>query len=613
MDTSEKRLRHYLVLLGIIILGVALRFWHLDFKPLWLDEVITALVTLGHGYDDVPKSEVFGVDQLQQLFTLKKEVSCAVVIQTLINQSTHPPIFFCLLHSWLSFLQANFNNVVWAMRSLPALFGICAIAVVYFLNRIAFSPYAGLLGAAIMAVSPFGVYLSQEARHYTLPVLLISLSLLALIKIQQDLYQQLPPRPLIWLAWGIFNSISCYVHYFCILALIAQIFTLGVMFYRQRRTLADKRWITVAVVTFISIYVSYLPWISIVISHFRRPETNWLKPPHDIAPLYQIFISWLLIFINLPVENQSLRGKFLSSVLILVFVIFLSWQFVKGLSKLSSKPATQASLVTLGSFILFVLLEFLAITYLLKKDITAIARYHFIYFPAMCALLGASLSKLTLLKSKNIFDLNNHLIGQTNSGVRLSDLSTQSLKSNKFRKNFRFNLLFKPPSNRLLNNQLIPANPAFLAIASVSLISSIFVGLNLTFVKPYQPEQVAQKITASSSISKMIVFEYRDTQDLALGLSFMRASFTNDARYFSNKNDLSFAFLPKNANRELFWQQLSQLPNTNKSPLDLWVFSTRRETLPYPSQISLLTKQKCTIDAKSYYQRKKMYQLYLCQ
>jgi hypothetical protein len=54
-----------------------------------------------------------------------------------------------------------------------------------------------------MAVSPFGVYLSQEARHYTLPILLITLALLGLIQIQQALYsQQQLPRPIVWLFWG---------------------------------------------------------------------------------------------------------------------------------------------------------------------------------------------------------------------------------------------------------------------------------------------------------------------------------------------------------------------------------------------------------------------------
>ena len=562
MDTSEKRLRHYLVLLGIIFLGLALRFWHLDFKPLWLDEVITALVTMGHGYDDVPKSEVFNVSQLQQLFTLKPEVSCAGIIQTLINQSTHPPIFFCLLHSWLSLLKPDFNHIIWAMRSLPAIFGVCAIAVVYFLNRIAFSPTAGLIGAAIMAVSPFGVYLSQEARHYTLAILLISLALLTLIKIQQDIYQQLPPRPLIWITWAIFNSLSCYIHYFCILSLVAQIFTLTLLFYLQHHTIdllhkSEKPLpspprngegarflppasgglrgvnIKVATLTIIGICLSYLPWFPILIKHFGQPETNWLVAPQNIAPFYQIVINWLLMVISLPVEEQQIWIKIPSTLLTILFAIWFGWQVIQGLHQLWKQPATQPSVITLGSFILGVLLEFIVITYLLKKDITAVPRYHFFYFPAMCALFAASIA-----------------------------------------------INIKQPTNIFLSKDYL-----FLIIVLVGCISSILVGFNITYQKPYKPEQVAQNLNIKQPIPLMVVAEYSDSQDLALELSFMLTLNNIRKNNFVNNTDISFAFLPKTSVRELFWKKLSQLPIKTLPNLVLWVFSNRREPLSYPQNI----------------------------
>ncbi|MGB3205659.1 MAG: glycosyltransferase family 39 protein [Crinalium sp.] len=560
MDTSEKRLSHYLMLLGIIFLGVALRFWHLDFKPLWLDEVITALVTLGHGYDDVPKSEVFGVEQLQQLFTLKKEVSCAVIIQTLINQSTHPPIFFCLLHSWLSLLKPNFNNVIWAMRSLPAIFGVCAIAVVYFLNRIAFSPTAGLLGAAIMAVSPFGVYLSQEARHYTLAILLISLALLALIKIQQDIYQQLPPRPLIWIMWAIFNSISCYIHYFCILSLVAQIFTLTLLFYLQRHTIASQRQIKVATLTIIGICLSYLPWFPILIKHFGQPETNWLVPPQNLTPFYQIVINWLLMVISLPVEEQQIWIKIPSALLTLIFAIWFGWQVIQGLHKLCQQPATQPSVITLGSFIIGVLLEFIVITYLLKKDITAVPRYHFVYFPAICALFAASIA-INIKQPNYIFLYRNH---------------------------------------------------PFLIVTLVGYISSILVGFNIIYQKPYQPEQFAQTLNIKQPIPVMVVAEYGDSQDLALELSFMLALSNVRANNFVNNTDIFFAFLPKTPVRKLFWQNLLNLPSKTIFPLDLWVFSNRIEPLFYPKKILLEGDKNCVIDSNHSYMNKNFYRLYKC-
>jgi uncharacterized membrane protein len=57
----KRQFLHYLVLVGAIALGTILRFWHLDLKPLWLDEVITALFSLGRNYNDVPLEAVFSL------------------------------------------------------------------------------------------------------------------------------------------------------------------------------------------------------------------------------------------------------------------------------------------------------------------------------------------------------------------------------------------------------------------------------------------------------------------------------------------------------------------------------------------------------------------------
>ncbi len=53
---------------------------------------------------------------------------------------------------------------LWGARSLPALFGIVAIPVSYFGAYFAFkSRSIAQVTAAMMAVSPYGVYISQEA------------------------------------------------------------------------------------------------------------------------------------------------------------------------------------------------------------------------------------------------------------------------------------------------------------------------------------------------------------------------------------------------------------------------------------------------------------------
>jgi uncharacterized membrane protein len=194
---------HYIALALMLLLGLGLRFWNLDSKSLWLDEVLTALFTMGRTAQDVPLNRFFPLPALDTLFTYQPGLSCAEITRRVTTESVHPPVFFCLLYSWIGGLNRlgwlRPDNWLWAMRALPALFGVAAIAAVYGLNRVAYSPRAGLLAAALMAVSPFAVYLSQEARHYTLPMLLITLALSALVQMQQDILRQKRLRLPIWL------------------------------------------------------------------------------------------------------------------------------------------------------------------------------------------------------------------------------------------------------------------------------------------------------------------------------------------------------------------------------------------------------------------------------
>jgi len=459
---NRKLFLHYLALTLTIVLGAILRFWHLDLKPIWLDEAITALFSLGRNYHDVPLDVVFPLNRVEQIFTLKPGVSCAQIAHNVAVQSTHPPLFFCLMHSWAQapLVGVTARGWVWSLRSLPALFGVGAIAAVYCLNRVAFSPAAGLWGAAVMAVSPFAVYLSQEARHYTLPILLITLSLLGLIQIQQDFHQPHKLRPWVWLGWVVVNSISLYVNYFCILALIAELATLLGLMYWQRSILPRSSWIAVGLAV-AGVSCSYLPWLPVLLHHFSRSEDNWLPHPNNIVPLFQTLISWLFMVIALPVEDQPLWIAVPSGLLMLLFGSWLVWHVARGLRQLVRTPATHLATLTLLSFTLWVVLEFFAIVYFLGKDLTAVPRYDFVYYPSICALLGAS-----LLRSQN--------------------------------------------------------RSSFIVLL-VGVFSCVCVVSNWVLQKPFYPQQVAQNLNQEPSVPLMVVVGYIDRQAVALGLSFALA------------------------------------------------------------------------------------------
>lgn len=590
---------HYLALAGVIVLGAALRFWHLDLKPLWLDEVITALFSLGRTYDDVPLNVVFPLSTLKQIFTLKPDVSCAEIAHTLATQSTHPPLFFCLMHGWLKILSDQHSSLSTDLRSLPAIFGVGAIAAIYWLGRIAFFPAAGLMTAAIMAVSPFGVYLSQEARHYTLPILLITLALLGLIQIQQDLEKNRQTRWRVWLGWGVVNSIAFYVHYFFVLAFVAQLVTLLAIFYQRRRSLKIHTWVALGL-TILGILLSFMPWLPVLLGHSGRSETSWLPSPHNVAPLYQTLIGWLLMAIALPVENQPLWMAIPSGLLMLLFGFWLGWQIFDAFkvkrqlttsggrtqaNPIRFKTLSYPAIFTLGSFTLCVLLQFLAIVYLLDKDITIAPRYHFVYYPALCALLGAILTIETAVKELPTEDAQN-----SDRNARTQQQSQAPY------------LLLSPQSSVLL---------------LVCLLSSIFVVSNLAFLKPFNPLRVAQHMNLEPIVPLMVVVGYNDSQDVALGLSFALAVDKIRApgvgSFEPEGEKAYFAFLNAKPSYDALWQHLSGIPTPLKSPLNLWVVAPGLKLVDYPQYLALAEPTSCTIDSTQHYRIGVPYQLYRCQ
>ncbi|MBD2568033.1 glycosyltransferase family 39 protein [Anabaena lutea] len=550
---------HYLSLAGAlpalsvaIAIGTVLRFWHLDSKPLWMDEIITAIFSLGKNYRDLPLDVVFSLNQVQEIFTFQPGVSCAQIAENLANYSTHPPLFFCLMYRWLEWMSPLGIEWVAKLRSLPALFGVAAIIAIYGLNSVAFSPTSGVMAALLMALSPFAVYLSQEARHYTLPMLFIILSLFFLIQIQQDIFQRKKVRFWVWLLWVINNIIGLYVHYFFVLAFISQIATLLLLIYQGRSKIFNLPQICLSfILSTGGVIIGFIPWLLVIYSHFHKSETNWLPSPHHIEPIYQTLMHWVLMIITLPVENQPLLIAVICGFLMVMFTIWVGFQIFPNLKLLWSNSTTHLSTFTLLSFTFFVLLQFFLIAYLLGKDITVIPRYSFVYYPSFCSLLAASLVKM---------------------------------------KNKKFIFLL------------------------VGIVSCIFVVSNLAFQKPFQPEQIAQNMNLDPAIPLMLVVGYENYQDVAAGLSFALALEQQRSHEVKSKLHLdNLAFVHKSPDFSDFSNKLAQLSIGEVSELNLWFVGSGMRKQDYPSKLTLAGQVTCNIELTQHYRIGQFpYQLYRC-
>jgi uncharacterized membrane protein len=456
-----------------IALGLVLRFWNLDLKPLWLDETITLLFSLGRNYDDIPREVLLPLTELLHTLTWQPQ-SCGAIAQNISQQSTHPPLFFCLMHQWMGYLQGSEHSLRWQVRSLSALFGTGAIAIMYILNRAAFSHRAGLWAAGLMAVSPFAVYLSQEARHYTLPMLVIAASLIPLVQICSTAPAKRKLLP--WLAWVGLSSLGFYIHYFCVLAFAAQVITLGVIFFQQRRSVWGVADSWCGAIATSAVVLTILPWLPVLLDHTQRPETDWLKfnttlGLHWLEPLVRLLAGCIVSIIMLPVEEQSLPVTVVSGLLMLGFMGYLGRWLWRGRSRLFQSKQAHQSAQVLKYFLLAVGGEFLLLVYILHKDLTLAFRYNFIFYPALCALLSASISELSLQTPK------------------------------------------------AFANWFLPW-----ALIFVGIVSTGFVVSDAAFAKPFSPQHIAQRLlTHPSNAHLVVVKNYDNSQDVALGLSFALA------------------------------------------------------------------------------------------
>lgn len=124
----------------------------------------------------------------------------------------HPPAYYVLLRTWT--LAAGRSE--YALRFLSVWFGVLSVALVYRVGRRAVHRTGALAAAALLAVQPFHVHYSQDARMYILMAVegLLLFELFARVRFG-------PQRWYGWLAFGALAASAVLTHYLMALILAA--------------------------------------------------------------------------------------------------------------------------------------------------------------------------------------------------------------------------------------------------------------------------------------------------------------------------------------------------------------------------------------------------------
>jgi 4-amino-4-deoxy-L-arabinose transferase-like glycosyltransferase len=275
-------LAHYAALSAVILIGAYLRLTALSRQSLWFDEI------------DV-------VVRAQRPF--------GQVLHTFVQQGENGPLYNLMLALWIRL--AGISEI--AVRFPSAVAGTLAIPLIYLLGRRVAGSTVGLLAAALLAISPYHVWYSQEAKMYSIVVLLALASTYAFVAALET------NERLWWVAYVVVTSLMFYTHVVTVLVFVAQSLY-AVLSYRSWPG-REKSWLISAAALTLP-YVPIAIWAAKVVGLTNTHVATW-QPPVALWDAIQIF--GIKFAINRYNMTQQVRAEILYAVLAGIGIFTLAW------------------------------------------------------------------------------------------------------------------------------------------------------------------------------------------------------------------------------------------------------------------------------------------------
>jgi uncharacterized membrane protein len=163
------------ILIALTLVAFLLRAPHLDVQSLWRDEV------------DVIRLASESQPQL---------------IQDLLKAKHNGPLFYLIMHGWFRLA----GNSEFGVRYLSLCCGALAVPLIYRVGRRLVGKKASVLAAALVAISPYLVWYSQDVKMYAL------VTALTLLTIAFEFEAVATGRLRLWVAFVVSASLALYIH-----------------------------------------------------------------------------------------------------------------------------------------------------------------------------------------------------------------------------------------------------------------------------------------------------------------------------------------------------------------------------------------------------------------
>ncbi|WP_017327924.1 glycosyltransferase family 39 protein [Synechococcus sp. PCC 7336] len=407
-----------------------MRFSNLASLPPWTDECATIAFSLGNSFLTVPLNEIVSANVILQPLQSNTGAGIGSVAEHLSNESTHPPLYFFLTHLWMKvFSPPQELASISAARSLSALFGVFSIPALFSCGYFVFRSLAiAQMAAAMMAVSPYAIFLARQARHYTLASLLAIASLYCFLK-AIEIIQNRRAFP-IWMmsAWIVINCLGIATHYFFVLTLCTQALVLLLHILRQiqkgKFVELQPYWWPIGLVA-VGTLIGCLVWLPALYGIYGSEPTNWVadgNPRTDwFGPVGRLLIWLVSVFLLLPsaFTHLSLTIVIVSGAVSLLFLMWSLPHLLSGLKTQQQNPNDRLAIQILVEYVVVAIALILGITYGLGMDLTLAARFQFFIAPAIVLLLAAALAGIWQYPEK-LYSAKKQLSPIGNGAVRVA-------------------------------------------------------------------------------------------------------------------------------------------------------------------------------------------------
>lgn len=202
--------RWILAAVGLIVVGVALRVVALDQQGYWHDELYSVAHLSGFDAYVLPSSDLSSFEPpLRAAHWVEMSEAdryWRTLDRNLVHEG-HPPFYQLGLKGWTSLVGRSIE----AVRSFSLLPALLTIPLFYVIGVRLRGRRLGLTAATLIAVSPFHLYYSIEARNYAWALLFSTLALLGAVELWRN---QGPVSKKTWGLWWAGALGACYTHYY---------------------------------------------------------------------------------------------------------------------------------------------------------------------------------------------------------------------------------------------------------------------------------------------------------------------------------------------------------------------------------------------------------------